>query len=86
LEKALPSREPKGFNLIEVAADRFYESLAELHFEHSAENKNPRSLIRKLGAANGMMANPASSDRETALSVQPPMLDGAIQSVILAYR
>jgi hybrid polyketide synthase/nonribosomal peptide synthetase ACE1 len=85
METALPSRGPECFNMIDVNADRFYETLAELGFNYSGEFKNLSKLRRKLGMATGTIINPASSDPERALLVHPAMLDGAIQSIILAY-
>ena len=81
----LPSRVPPGPNMIEVEAERFYTSLAEMGYGYTGPFKALSSLSRKLGEATGLVANPKSDGVTEPLLVHPAMFDAVIQSVILAY-
>ena len=81
----LPSRVSPEPNMIEVEADRFYTSMAEMGYGYSGPFRALSSMSRKLGKATGLVANPRSDGIIEPLLVHPAMLDGAIQAVILAY-
>lgn len=72
------------YNLIDLGADRFYNSLDEVGYRYSGPFKALKNLRRRLGFATGSIAKEAASS-ETGLLVHPGPLDAAIQSVILAF-
>ncbi|KAF4824807.1 Polyketide synthase-nonribosomal peptide synthetase [Colletotrichum siamense] len=76
------------FLLLDVEEDRFYNNLDGLGFGYSGPFRALRGLRRRLGYAEGLIQNPAST---VDINVQPPLLvhpatlDSGIQSIMMAY-
>lgn len=82
---SLPSRSGSYERFLELDADRFYTSVAELGFGYTGPFQALSSLSRKMDEAIGLIAVPAEVNKDDALIVHPGSLDGAIQSIMLAY-
>ncbi|KAJ6104774.1 hypothetical protein N7523_011094 [Penicillium sp. IBT 18751x] len=78
-----PTRDLHSF--LELDAERFYNSVAELGFGYTGPFQALSGLSRKMDEAAGMIAVPANDSAEAALIIHPASLDAAIQSVMLAY-
>ncbi|KAL2864256.1 uncharacterized protein BJX67DRAFT_383918 [Aspergillus lucknowensis] len=76
----IPLRDLETFNLVELAADRFYSFLDETGYKYSGPFRELSNLKRKLGTATGFLTKHASN-----LLVHPASLDMAIQSILLAF-
>lgn len=85
LTTALPCRFPPEPNMIEIDAEIFYSSLAEVGYEYAGPFKALSSLKRKLGKSTGFITKSHSNFPQREPFIHPAMLDAAIQSVILAY-
>lgn len=70
---------------LELDAERFYNSVAELGFGYTGPFQALSGLSRKMDEAAGMIAVPPNDNVEAALIIHPASLDAAIQSVMLAY-
>ncbi|KAJ0385182.1 hypothetical protein COL922a_006852 [Colletotrichum nupharicola] len=76
------------FLLLDVEEDRFYNNLDGLGFGYSGPFRALRGLRRRLGYAEGLIQNPAST---VDINVQPPLLVHpatlylGIQSIMMAY-
>ena len=81
----LPTRAPAEPNMVEVEADRFYASLAEIGYAYTGPFRALSSLQRKLGRASGLLENPKADGRTEPLMIHPAMLDAGVQAVILAF-
>lgn len=82
---ALPSRTGDYERFLELDAERFYNSVSELGFGYTGPFQALSGLSRKMDEATGMIAVPTEAAADSALIVHPASLDGAIQSIMLAY-
>ncbi|KAJ5311844.1 hypothetical protein N7476_007704 [Penicillium atrosanguineum] len=78
-----PSRDLNSF--LELDAERFYNSVAELGYDYTSPFQALSGLSRRMDEAAGMIAVPTNDSAEAPLIIHPASLDAAIQSVILAY-
>ncbi|KAJ5788789.1 hypothetical protein N7457_003779 [Penicillium paradoxum] len=79
-----PRGQPHG-SFLDLETDRFYNSVAELGFGYTGPFQALSSLCRKMDEASGLIAVPMASEDERPLIIHPASLDGAIQSIMLAY-
>ncbi|CAP62330.1 uncharacterized protein PODANS_0_240 [Podospora anserina S mat+] len=93
-ESLLPARQADPPNLVDVADDRFYGTLADRGYGYTGPFRALSSLRRKLGKAVAQVSIPprrpldesgSESSYENTLLVHPGTLDGAIQAVLLAF-
>lgn len=82
---ALPPRSGCHDPFLELEAERFYGSVSELGFGYTGPFQALSGLSRKMDEATGMIAVPTEDNPDSALIVHPASLDGAIQSIMLAY-
>lgn len=80
----LPHAQPQA-SFLDLEADRFYNSVSELGFGYTGPFQALSSLRRKMDEASGLIAVPVDSETERPLIIHPASLDGAIQSIMLAY-
>ncbi|CAG8923339.1 unnamed protein product [Penicillium salamii] len=81
----LPKRcEPQGL-FLDLETDRFYNSVSELGFGYTGPFQALSGLRRKMDEASGLIAVPGPDETGQSLIVHPASLDGAIQSIMLAY-
>ncbi|KAK2051856.1 putative polyketide synthetase [Colletotrichum caudatum] len=76
------------FLLLDIEEDRFYNNLDGLGFNYSGPFRALQGLRRRLGYAEGLIQNPASTidvNVQQPLLVHPATLDLGIQSIMLAY-
>ncbi|KAI2734306.1 hypothetical protein DTO013E5_10055 [Penicillium roqueforti] len=79
-----PHAHPQG-SFLDLEADRFYNSVSELGFGYTGPFQALFNLRRKMDEASGLIAVPVDSKTERPLIIHPASLDGAIQSIMLAY-
>ncbi|KAJ5374411.1 Acyl transferase/acyl hydrolase/lysophospholipase [Penicillium concentricum] len=79
-----PHAKPQG-SFLELEGDRFYNSVSELGFGYTGPFQALSNLRRKMDEAAGLIAVPVESETEKPLIIHPASLDGAIQSIMLAY-
>ncbi|CAI7658829.1 unnamed protein product [Penicillium glandicola] len=79
-----PHAQPQG-SFLDLEVDRFYNSVSELGFGYTGPFQALSNLRRKMDEASGLIAVPVDSETERPLIVHPASLDGAIQSIMLAY-
>ncbi|OQE15068.1 hypothetical protein PENFLA_c034G04575 [Penicillium flavigenum] len=79
-----PYSQPQG-SFLDLEADRFYKSVSELGFGYTGPFQALSNLRRKMDEASGLIAVPVHPDAERPLIIHPASLDGAIQSIMLAY-
>jgi hybrid polyketide synthase/nonribosomal peptide synthetase ACE1 len=79
-----PHVKPQG-SFLELEGDRFYNSVSELGFGYTGPFQALSSLRRKMDEASGLIAVPVDPETEKPLIIHPASLDGAIQSIMLAY-
>ncbi|KAL2698592.1 hypothetical protein AAEP93_009980 [Penicillium crustosum] len=79
-----PHAQPQG-SFLDLEGDRFYNSVFELGFGYTGPFQALSTLRRKMDEASGLIAVPVDSETETPLIIHPASLDGAIQSIMLAY-
>ncbi|KAJ5503746.1 Acyl transferase/acyl hydrolase/lysophospholipase [Penicillium fimorum] len=79
-----PHAKPQG-SFLELEGDRFYNSVSELGFGYTGPFQALSNLRRKMDEAAGLIAVPVDSETEKPLIIHPASLDGAIQSIMLAY-
>lgn len=82
---ALPPQTGSYDRFLELDAERFYTSVAELGFGYTGPFQALSGLSRKMDEATGIIAVPTQTTQDRALIVHPASLDGAIQSIMLAY-
>lgn len=81
----LPGRsEPEGL-FLDLETDRFYNSVGELGFGYTGPFQALSELRRKMDEASGLIAVPEADETGHSLIIHPASLDGAIQSIMLAY-
>ncbi|GKT54723.1 hybrid NRPS/NKS cluster containing protein [Colletotrichum tofieldiae] len=76
------------FLLLDVEENRFYTNLDGLGFGYSGPFRALQGLRRRLGYAEGLIQNPASTvdiNVQRPLLVHPATLDSGIQSIMMAY-
>jgi hybrid polyketide synthase / nonribosomal peptide synthetase ACE1 len=82
----LPFRPEPEFALTEVESERFYSFVSGFGYGYTGPFRALSSLQRKLGVATGLISTPMSeSNSLKPLMIHPATLDGAIQSILLAY-
>ncbi|KAJ5747124.1 uncharacterized protein N7511_008820 [Penicillium nucicola] len=81
----LPPRSETHGMFLELEADRFYNTVSELGFGYTGPFQALSNLSRKMDEATGLIAVPEVDDDERPLIIHPGSLDGAIQSIMLAY-
>lgn len=79
-----PYSQPRG-SFLDLEADRFYKSVSGLGFGYTGPFQALSNLRRKMDEASGLIAVPVHPDTERPLIIHPASLDGAIQSIMLAY-
>lgn len=79
-----PHAQPQG-SFLDLEGDRFYNSVSELGFGYTGPFQALSTLRRKMDEASGLIAVPVDSETERPLIIHPASLDGAIQSIMLAY-
>ncbi|KAF7519344.1 hypothetical protein PCG10_010100 [Penicillium crustosum] len=79
-----PHAQPQA-SFLDLEGDRFYNSVFELGFGYTGPFQALSTLRRKMDEASGLIAVPVDSETETPLIIHPASLDGAIQSIMLAY-
>ncbi|KDN70032.1 putative polyketide synthase [Colletotrichum sublineola] len=82
------SHDDDDFLLLDVEEERFYNNLDRLGFGYSGPFRALQGLKRRLGYAEGLIQNPASTldiNVRPPLLVHPATLDSGIQSIMLAY-
>ncbi|OQE05273.1 hypothetical protein PENVUL_c026G08771 [Penicillium vulpinum] len=79
-----PHAQPQG-TFLELESDRFYNSVSELGFGYTGPFQALSNLRRKMDEASGLIAIPVDPETERSLIIHPGSLDGAIQSIMLAY-
>ncbi|KAJ5683579.1 hypothetical protein N7462_006744 [Penicillium macrosclerotiorum] len=83
---SLPPRIGSQDPFLQLDEERFYSSVSELGFGYSGPFRALSGLSRKMDEATGMIAVPTEQDTATdPLIIHPATLDGAIQSIMLAY-
>ncbi|KAJ5084947.1 hypothetical protein NUU61_009526 [Penicillium alfredii] len=82
---ALPPRSGDQGPFLELETDRFYNTVSEIGFGYTGPFQALSGLSRKMDEAAGMITVPKVEDSEKPLIVHPGSLDGAIQSIMLAY-
>lgn len=81
----LPPRSETHGTFLELEADRFYNTVSELGFGYTGPFQALSGLSRKMDEATGLITVPETEDHERPLIIHPGSLDGAIQSIMLAY-
>lgn len=81
----LPSGSQPHGSFLDLETERFYNSVSELGFGYTGPFQALSGLCRRMDAASGLIAVPAVPDDERPLIIHPASLDGAIQSIMLAY-
>ncbi|KGO44322.1 Acyl transferase/acyl hydrolase/lysophospholipase [Penicillium expansum] len=79
-----PQAQPQG-SFLDLEADRFYNSVSDLGFGYTGPFQALSNLRRKMDEASGHIGVPEDSGIERPLIIHPASLDGAIQSIMLAY-
>ncbi|KGO64902.1 Acyl transferase/acyl hydrolase/lysophospholipase [Penicillium italicum] len=79
-----PHAQPHG-SFLDLEADRFYNSVSELGFGYTGPFQALSNLRRKMDESSGHIGVPDDSETERPLIIHPASLDGAIQSIMLAY-
>lgn len=82
----LPLRRPPTPHMIDVESERFYAALDGLGYNFSDQFRSLNTLKRRNGMASCLVrANVATDDQSQQLLVHPVDLDGALQSLLLAF-
>lgn len=81
----LPERNELQGLFLDLETDRFYNSVGELGFGYTGPFQALSELRRKMDEASGLIAVPEPDETGHSLIVHPASLDGAIQSIMLAY-
>lgn len=82
----LPRRKPLTPHTIDVESERFYSALDSLGYNFSGHFRSLDTLKRRNGVASCLVkATAATDDQYRQLLVHPVDLDGALQSLLLAY-
>jgi hybrid polyketide synthase/nonribosomal peptide synthetase ACE1 len=84
-EDVLPNRTETQGSFLELEADRFYNTVSELGFGYTGPFQALSGLRRKMDEASGLIAVPERDENGHSLIIHPASLDGAIQSIMLAY-
>ncbi|KAJ5543625.1 Acyl transferase/acyl hydrolase/lysophospholipase [Penicillium sp. DV-2018c] len=79
-----PPNRPQG-SFLDLETDRFYNTVSELGFGYTGPFQAISNLRRRMDEATGLIAIPVPPEHETPLTIHPAALDGAIQSIMLAY-
>ncbi|EKG11539.1 Beta-ketoacyl synthase [Macrophomina phaseolina MS6] len=82
---ALPPRPEPDILLQDMEDERFYLAVEALGFGYTGPFKAISGVQRKMDVATGLIANPEPTEHFGKLLFHPAALDGAIQSIILAY-
>ncbi|KAF7125782.1 hypothetical protein CNMCM5793_002075 [Aspergillus hiratsukae] len=80
----LPPAEGDQYAMIDVDTDQFYDCFAAYGYGYTGPFKALSAMERKIGLATGQIRVPESNTTER-LMIHPAALDGAIQSILLAY-
>ncbi|KAE8373286.1 putative hybrid NRPS/PKS enzyme [Aspergillus bertholletiae] len=80
----LPPTEGDPYAMIDVDTDQFYDCFAAYGYGYTGPFKALSAMERKIGLATGQISVPESNTTE-GLIMHPATLDGAIQSILLAY-
>ncbi|KAJ5894990.1 hypothetical protein N7495_006681 [Penicillium taxi] len=81
----LPYSSNNRDQFLDLDEDRFYNTVLGLGFGYTGPFRALSGLSRKMDEATGMIAVPDREDGEKPLLIHPGSLDGAIQSIMLAY-
>ncbi|QQK39474.1 Hybrid NRPS/PKS enzyme, putative [Penicillium digitatum] len=81
----LPPQAQRQGSFLDLEADRFYNAVSELGFGYTGPFQALSNLRRKMDEASGHISVPEDSESERPLIIHPASLDGAIQSIMLAY-
>jgi hybrid polyketide synthase/nonribosomal peptide synthetase ACE1 len=84
-DDTLPPRPDTHGTFLELEADRFYNTVSELGFGYTGPFQALSGLSRKMDEATGLIAVPEVDEHERPLIIHPGSLDGAMQSIMLAY-
>ena len=84
-EATLPQRAPMPPHMISVDPERYYNLVATLGYGFEGHFRSLHSLKRKLGKSVCAVKSAPRDDFGPPLLVHPAELDGAIQTLILAY-
>ena len=84
-EDVLPKRTETQGSFLDLEADRFYNTVSELGFGYTGPFQALSGLRRKMDEASGLIAVPERDENGQSLIIHPASLDGAIQSIMLAY-
>ncbi|KAJ5156353.1 hypothetical protein N7492_009156 [Penicillium capsulatum] len=82
---ALPPRVEGNEPFLDLDEERFYNYVSELGFGYTGPFRALSGLSRKMDEATGLIAVPDTEDTSRPLLVHPGSLDGAVQSIMLAY-
>ncbi|KAJ5605419.1 hypothetical protein N7510_008200 [Penicillium lagena] len=83
-QDVLPPRKGTYDGFLDLESNRFYQSVSKLGFGYTGPFQSLSDLSRKMDEATGLVAVPTDQN-ERPLLVHPASLDGAIQSIMLAY-
>ena len=83
--EALPSRSENDNQIFDLEESRFYNAVSHLGYGYTGPFRALSGLKRKLDVATGYIAVPEPTPTFGKLLVHPAELDGAIQSMILAF-
>lgn len=81
----LPPRPEPDMQMLDMEDERFYTAVERLGFGYTGPFRAISGLQRKMDVATGLIANPEPTPSFEKLLFHPAALDGAIQSIILAY-
>lgn len=81
----LPPYAERHGSFLGLETERFYNSVSELGFGYTGPFQALSNLHRKMDEASGLIAVPMTPDDDKPLIIHPASLDGAIQSIMLAY-
>ncbi|KAJ5815771.1 hypothetical protein N7474_007548 [Penicillium riverlandense] len=84
-QDVLPPRKGTYDRFLDLESDRFYQSVSNIGFSYTGPFQALSDLSRKMDEATGLVAVPTGDQSERPLLIHPASLDGAIQSIMLAY-
>lgn len=82
---SLPFRDKISDSFLKLEAERFYSAVSDLGFGYTGPFYTLSSISRKMDEATGMIAVPDDDGVNPNLIIHPASLDGAFQSIMLAY-
>lgn len=83
--QAMPGMPSDTFNLGDISADRFYNSLSRLGYEYQSPFNCIREIKRKQGFSTGVIVDESGSAWEDGMIVHPGVMDTALQTISAAY-